>query len=91
MPSIEPFQLHFPFLEELDVGTTGHQVAYHTGYEYLAGESVARDPRRVVHGGTEELVGLMECVAGMESYPDAYRWRTISERAGDLALDRLGT
>jgi hypothetical protein len=79
VPSIEPFQLHLPFLEELDVGTTGHEVAYHAGYEYLASESVARDPRRVVHGGAEELVGLMECVARMESYPDAYRWRTVSD------------
>jgi hypothetical protein len=32
-----------------------------------------------VHGGAEEVVGLMECVAGIESYPDAYRWRTVSD------------
>ena len=90
MHAIESLESHLPSLEEHGVGTIGHEVAYHPVYEYLAGESVACDPRRVVHGGAEEPVGFVERVAGVDSYPDADRWRTFCERAAHLTLDRLG-
>jgi hypothetical protein len=43
-----------------------------------------------VHGGAEEPAGFVERVAGVDSYPDADRWRTFCERAAHLTLDRLG-
>ena len=68
--SIESLQLHVPALEEVDVGVSD-ELVHHTGYEYLAAERLAGDARRIVDGCAEEVVGVVERVAGVNSHSDA--------------------
>ena len=82
MQSLDPLQLDLRSGEERQVATTGHEVVHDTGYEYLAAKGVARDPRGVVHGGAEELVGFAKRVTGVDAYPYAQRRRPIGGPAG---------
>jgi len=91
MSSLDPLQLHITSLEERHIGTTGDEVAYDSGYEYLAGLRVARDSRGVVHGRAEELVGFAKRVTCVDAYPNGERRGPIGEVAGEMALDRRGT
>src|SRR5262249_23561762 len=62
---------------------------HHAGYEYLATERLAGDARRIVDGRTEEIVGFLQRVAGVNADSDADRRRTVGECTSDLSLDRL--
>jgi hypothetical protein len=76
--TIEPFQLHVPALEKVDVRTS-YELAHYVGYEDLATERLAGNARRIVNGRPEELVGLVEGVAAVDSYSDAYRRRAVGD------------
>src|SRR3954451_8729028 len=88
--AVEAFQFHLAALEEVD-SRTGDEVVHHVGHQDLAAEGVTRDARRVVNRLAEEMVGLVQRVAGVDSDSDADRRRAVSECSADLALDRLRT
>ena len=70
--TLEPLQLDITTLEEFDAWT-GDELAHEVGHEHLAPECLARNTRRVVHGGTEEMISLVQRVAGVNADPDADR------------------
>src|SRR5262249_56718171 len=84
---IEPFQLHVPALEEVDVGIS-YELAHHAGYEYLATERLACDPRGIVDGRAEEVVGFVQRITGVNADSDADRRRANCECTIDLLLGR---
>src|SRR5262249_277823 len=86
--ALEPLQLHFTSLEEVDAGASD-EIVHHVGHQHLAAEGLARYARRAMHGGAEDVGGPAQCVTGVNSDPDADRGRAIGERTGDLVLDRL--
>ena len=62
-----------PRRDSKEIDADGNDFAHEIGDEHLAPEGVARDTRRVVHGGAEEVVRLMQRVAGLKADPDADR------------------
>jgi len=50
--SVDPLQLHIASLEERHVGTTAHEVASGSGYEYLAGQVAHATARRALENAS---------------------------------------
>src|SRR6185369_1086067 len=72
MLASDPLQRDVPACEELDVSTgCEDELMDSRRNEDLAADSLARDPRGIVHGGAEEVLRVLDGVPGMDADPHA--------------------